>query len=102
MIFKLDDEMIEGLVLEIISRSEDGNYGFEINQELNRYFNIDESRLFMVLQNLARKNLIEMDDRYPNGKKRRYYKINDSGLVVKDKLHDEWSKFKQGISSIIN
>lgn len=102
MIFKLDDDVIAGLVLEIIAHKPDGGYGFEINQELNRYFKVDESKLFLVLKELARKNLIVTDDRYPNGKKRRYYQISDNGLAVKDRLRDEWEQFKQGISSIIN
>ena len=83
--------ILEGCVLEIISRRE--TYGYEITRELNSlgFSEIVEGTVYTILVRLEKNTLVDNVKRPSEiGPARKFYRLNENG---KKELHDFWSRW---------
>jgi DNA-binding PadR family transcriptional regulator len=88
--------VLEGCVLEIISRRE--TYGYEITRELNAlgFSDVVDGTVYTILVRLEKNGLVDIEQRQSNkGPPRKFFRLNDAG---KAELESFWRKW-QFISS---
>lgn len=72
--------VLEGCVLEIISRGE--TYGYEITQQLRElgFSDVVEGTVYTITMRLEKNNLVEMEKKPSTmGPPRKFYKLNKEG-----------------------
>lgn len=83
--------VLEGCVLEIISRKE--TYGYEITRQLNvlGFTDIVEGTVYTILLRLEKNNFVDIEKKPSDmGPPRKFYKLNSIG---KDELQKFWIKW---------
>ncbi|MEG0365621.1 MAG: PadR family transcriptional regulator [Coprobacillus sp.] len=83
--------VLEGCVLEIISRKE--TYGYEITQKLNSlgFKDVVEGTVYTILIRLEKNNLVNTIKRPSDmGPPRKFYSLNDEGYAELQKFWDKW------------
>ncbi len=91
--------VLEGCVLEIISRGE--TYGYEITQQLRElgFTDVVEGTVYTITMRLEKNNLVDIEKkRSTKGPPRKFYTLNDKG---KQELESFWKKW-DFISSKMN
>ena len=90
--------VLEGCVLEIISRKE--AYGYEITRQLNEmgFTEVVEGTVYTILLRLERNRLVEIEKK-PSamGPPRKFYALNDAG---REELRLFWEKWEFLASTI--
>lgn len=90
--------VLEGCVLEIISREE--TYGYEITRRLNAlgFTDVVEGTVYTILVRLERNKLVNME-RKPSelGPPRKFYALNDAG---REELRLFWERWEFVASKI--
>lgn len=84
--------VLEGCVLEIISRNE--IYGYEITRQLNRlgFTEVVDGTVYTILVRLEKNGLVEITKRPSEiGPPRKFYKLNDAG---REELQLFWGKWE--------
>lgn len=84
--------VLEGCVLEIISRRE--TYGYDITRRLNElgFTDVVEGTVYTILVRLEKKRLVEVEKRPSEiGPPRKFYTLNDAG---RRELHAFWEKWE--------
>ncbi|WP_409296815.1 PadR family transcriptional regulator [Peribacillus sp. SCS-26] len=91
--------VLEGCVLEIISRGE--TYGYDITQQLRKlgFTDVVEGTVYTITMRLEKNNFVDFE-RKPStmGPPRKFYKLNTAG---KEQLEAFWKKW-DFVSSKIN
>lgn len=83
--------VLEGCVLEIISRKE--TYGYEITRELNAlgFEDVVEGTVYTILVRLEKNKLVETVKKPSDmGPPRKFYTLNQEGQEVLVKFWDKW------------
>ena len=83
--------MLEGCVLEIISRKK--TYGYEITRRLNAlgFTDVVEGTVYTILVRLERNKLVEIEKKPSDmGPPRKFYTLNDAGRGELRKFWDKW------------
>ncbi|WP_309252420.1 PadR family transcriptional regulator [Paenibacillus spongiae] len=91
--------VLEGSVLEIISRQE--TYGYEITRRLNAlgFTDVVEGTVYTILIRLEKNKLVEITKKPSDmGPPRKFFSINDAG---REELRRFWEKW-EFVSSKIN
>lgn len=91
--------VLEGCVLEIISRKE--TYGYEITRQLNAlgFTDVVEGTVYTILIRLEKNNLVEITKKPSDmGPPRKFFAINDAG---REELRKFWGKW-EFVSSKMN
>jgi DNA-binding PadR family transcriptional regulator len=91
--------LLEGCVLEIISRKE--TYGYEITRQLNAlgFTDVVEGTVYTILVRLEKNKLVDVEKKPSDmGPPRKYYALNDAG---REELKRFWEKW-EFVSSKIN
>lgn len=91
--------VLEGCVLEIISRQE--TYGYEITRQLNTlgFKDVVEGTVYTILIRLEKNKLVEITKRPSDmGPPRKFFAINDAG---REELRRFWEKW-EFVSSKMN
>ncbi|WP_102028733.1 PadR family transcriptional regulator [Salirhabdus sp. Marseille-P4669] len=91
--------VLEGCVLEIISRGE--TYGYEITQHLRElgFTDVVEGTVYTITMRLEKKNLVNIEKKPSNiGPPRKFYTLNAAG---QEQLELFWKKW-DFVSSRIN
>ena len=94
--------LLEGCVLNIISRGE--TYGYEITSVLGRngFEFINEASVYTVLMRLTKKGLIRSEIRESlKGPKRKYFFITDEGTIFLNQFEKDWKNVSKNISNIL-
>ena len=90
--------VLEGCVLEIISRKE--TYGYEITRQFNEmgFTEVVEGTVYTILLRLERNRLVEIEKK-PSavGPPRKFYALNDAG---REELRLFWEKWEFLASTI--
>lgn len=85
------------MVLNFVRRSD--TYGYEIVNEITKYYEINEKTVYPILHRLMKQGYLNSYTvKSPDGPSRKYYHITDEG---QDKLANEIVEFKQ-FTSLIN
>lgn len=91
--------VLEGCVLEIISRGE--TYGYEITQQLRKlgFTDVVEGTVYTITMRLEKHNLVDIEKKPSTiGPPRKFYRLNEAG---RDKLKNFWTKW-DFVSSKLN
>lgn len=83
--------VLEGCVLEIISRSE--TYGYEITKQLNAlgFTDVVEGTVYTILVRLEKNKLVDIQKKPSDmGPPRKFYLLNDAG---RDELAQFWRRW---------
>jgi PadR family transcriptional regulator, regulatory protein PadR len=101
---ELKRELIRGAgpvaVLQLLCRRE--MYGYELADALSRRTDnvlaLGQSTLYPLLYSLEAKRLVESRwVELPTGRKRRYYRITDSGIAVLEVQRAQWQELFQAM-----
>ena len=100
MVFNTGAALLDAIVLAVVSREEEGTYGYKITQDVRKAIDISESTLYPVLRRLQKDECLEVYDRQYDGRNRRYYKVTDKGAVMLELYRSEWLKYSKKITDI--
>ncbi len=83
--------VLEGCVLEIISRKE--TYGYEITRQLNAlgFADVVEGTVYTILIRLEKNRLVEITKKPSDmGPPRKFFTLNDAGLEELKRFWEKW------------
>lgn len=101
MIFNTGAALLDAIVLAVVSREEEGTYGYKITQDVREAIDISESTLYPVLRRLLKEGCLETYDMAIDGRNRRYYRITESGRLQLNLYRSEWYGYSVKISRIL-
>ena len=81
MVFNTGAALLDAVVLAVVSREEEGTYGYKITQDVREVLEVSESTLYPVLRRLKKDGCLEVYDKQYGGRNRRYYKITEKGMA---------------------
>ncbi|MDD3393243.1 MAG: PadR family transcriptional regulator [Anaerotignum sp.] len=100
MIFNTRAALLDAIVLAVVSKNSEGNYGYKIGRDVREAINISESTLYPVLRRLEKDDCLEVYNMECAGRNRRYYKVTTEGLVQLKSKYKEWKSYSQKINKI--
>ena len=83
--------ILEGCVLEIISKRE--TYGYDITKKLNNlgFTDVVEGTVYTILLRLEKNNLVNVEKKSSEvGPQRKFYSLNDAGHIELNKFWKKW------------
>ena len=99
MYYLISALLIECIILSVVDVKD--SYGYEISQSVKKVAMIKESTLYPILKKLEQNEfLITYDEEYA-GRKRKYYKITESGKTQLKFLKSEWISYRDEIDNIV-
>ena len=87
-------------MLAVVSREDEGTYGYKITQDVRKAIDVSESTLYPVLRRLQKGEYLEVYDRQFDGRNRRYYKVTESGRTQLAMYQKEWKEYSGKISKL--
>lgn len=100
MVFNTGAALLDAIVLAVVSRENEGTYGYKITQDVRRVIDVSESTLYPVLRRLQKDECLEVYDRQFDGRNRRYYKVTSRGMAQLGLYKAEWKIYIQKINEI--
>lgn len=100
MVFHTGAALLDAIVLSVVSRDEEGTYGYKITQEIRQAIELSESTLYPVLRRLQKDECLEVYDRECAGRNRRYYKLTEKGRLQLNLYEGEWRHYSDKITGI--
>ena len=100
MVFNTGAALLDAIVLAVVSREEEGTYGYKITQDVRKALEVSESTLYPVLRRLQKDECLEVYDRQFDGRNRRYYKVTDKGMIQLNLSRDEWKSYTSKINEL--
>ncbi len=90
----MDTQLKRGLleICVLAAIKNEDSYGYKIIRDIKPYLTISESTLYPILKRLHMSGMISEYSIEHNGRLRKYYHINDSGLDRLEEFDDEWQK----------
>ena len=102
MIFNTGAALLDAIVLAVVSRDEEGTYGYKITQDVRKAIEVSESTLYPVLRRLQKDDCLQVYDRECGGRNRRYYKLTPAGEAQLRLYSDEWKSYSRKISALFS
>ena len=100
MVFNTGAALLDAVVLAVVSREEEGTYGYKITQDVRKAIEVSESTLYPVLRRLQKDECLEVYDMQYDGRNRRYYKITPKGSAQLNLYRGEWKVYSSKISEL--
>lgn len=100
MVFNTGAALLDAIVLAVVSKEEEGTYGYKITQDVRRAIEVSESTLYPVLRRLQKEGYLVVYDRECGGRNRRYYRITDIGNQKLTEYRREWEEYSSKISEL--
>ena len=60
MVFNTGAALLDAIVLAVVSKEEEGSYGYKITQDVRRVLDVSESTLYPVLRRLRNEGCLEV------------------------------------------
>lgn len=102
MVFNTGAALLDAIVLAVVSREDEGTYGYRITQDVRRVIDVSESTLYPVLRRLQKDDCLEVYDRQFDGRNRRYYKVTSRGMAQLNLYRSEWKAYTKKINAIFD
>lgn len=102
MVFNTGAALLDAIVLAVVSKEEEGTYGYKITQDVRRAIEVSESTLYPVLRRLQKEDYLFVYDRECGGRNRRYYQITDTGKEKLLEYRREWEEYSANITSLFS
>ena len=100
MVFNTGATLLDAIVLAVVSKEEEGTYGYKITQDVRRAIEISESTLYPVLRRLQKDGYLLVYDRECGGRNRRYYQITEAGEEKLGEYRNAWEAYSANITSL--
>lgn len=100
MVFNTGAALLDAIVLAVVSREQDGTYGYKITQDVRKVIEVSESTLYPVLRRLQKDDCLEVYDKQFDGRNRRYYKVTERGMAQLNLYQSEWKSYSAKINEI--
>ena len=100
MVFNTGAALLDAIVLSVVSRNQNGTYGYRITQDVRAVLDISESTLYPVLRRLQKDGCLAVHDEAFNGRNRRYYQITPAGRARLAELTAEWEAYTAKINKL--
>ena len=100
MIFNTGAALLDAIVLAVVSKDEQGTYGYKITQDVRTVLDVSESTLYPVLRRLQKDQCLEVYDMEYGGRNRRYYKLTGAGEAQLRLYQREWKSYSSKINSL--
>lgn len=100
MVFNTGAALLDAIVLAVVSKEEEGTYGYKITQDVRKAIEVSESTLYPVLRRLQKDQNLIVYDMECGGRNRRYYKITESGREKLTEYRREWEDYSSKISML--
>ena len=100
MSFTTGAALLDAVVLAVVSREEEGTYGYKITQDVRQVIELSESTLYPVLRRLLKEECLEVYDMECAGRNRRYYKVTEKGRLQLNLYESEWHRYSAKINKI--
>lgn len=102
MVFNTGATLLDAIVLAVVSKEEEGTYGYKITQDVRTAIDISESTLYPVLRRLQKDGCLVVYDRECGGRNRRYYRITEFGSEKLLEYRKEWEEYSFKISELFS
>lgn len=102
MVFNTGAALLDAIVLAVVSKDEEGTYGYKITQDVRKAIEVSESTLYPVLRRLQKYGCLEVYDRECGGRNRRYYKITGNGNERLTYYRKEWENYSSKITELFS
>ena len=102
MVFNIGAALLDAIVLAVVSREQQGTYGYKITQDVRKALDVSESTLYPVLRRLQKDECLEVYDMQYDGRNRRYYKVTEKGMAQLNLYHVEWNNYSRKISALFD
>lgn len=102
MVFNTGAALLDAIVLAVVSKEENGTYGYKITQDVRKTIEVSESTLYPVLRRLQKDACLEVYDVECLGRNRRYYKITDKGAEQLHRYRIEWKNYSSKITALFS
>ena len=101
MVFNTGAALLDAIVLAVVSKDEEGTYGYKITQDVRGAIEVSESTLYPVLRRLLKEECLAVYDLAIDGRNRRYYQITEKGRTQLNLYRSEWAIYSGKISRIL-
>ena len=102
MVFNTGAALLDAIVLAVVSKEEEGTYGYKITQDVRKAIEVSESTLYPVLRRLQKDEYLIVYDRECGGRNRRYYQITETGEEKLAEYRSEWESYSSKISELFS
>lgn len=100
MVFNTGATLLDAIVLAVVSRGEQGTYGYKITHDVRQVLDVSESTLYPVLRRLQKDECLEVYDMEFAGRNRRYYKLTEKGEAQLRLYRIEWKSYAAKINEL--
>ena len=100
MVFNTGAALLDAIVLAVVSREQEGTYGYKITQDVRRVLDVSESTMYPVLRRLQKDECLEVYDMQFDGRNRRYYKVTEKGMAKLNLYKVEWKNYTRKITEM--
>ena len=100
MVFNTGAALLDAIVLAVVSKEEEGTYGYKITLEVRGVLDVSESTLYPVLRRLKKDDCLETYDMAYAGRNRRYYKLTEKGTAQLNLYKVEWKNYSSKITRL--
>ena len=100
MVFNTGAALLDAIVLAVVSREQEGTYGYKITQDVRRVLDVSESTMYPVLRRLQKDEWLEVYDMQFDGRNRRYYKVTEKGMAQLTLYKVEWKNYTRKITEM--
>jgi Predicted transcriptional regulators len=100
MVFNTGAALLDAIVLAVVSKEQEGTYGYKITQEVRQVIELSESTLYPVLRRLQKDECLSVYDMECAGRNRRYYKVTEKGMAQLGLYRSEWKRYSAKISTM--
>lgn len=100
MVFNTGAALLDAIVLAVVSKDEEGTYGYKITQDVRKAIEVSESTLYPVLRRLQKDGCLLVYDVECGGRNRRYYRITEEGRKKLEEYRNEWQEYSTNITKL--
>ena len=100
MVFNTGAALLDAIVLAVVSREQEGTYGYKITQDVRKVIDISDSTLYPVLRRLQKDQCLMVYDLECAGRNRRYYKVTEKGMAQLNLYKVEWKNYTRKITEM--
>ena len=100
MVFNTGAALLDAIVLAVVSKDEEGTYGYKITQDGRKAIEVSESTLYPVLRRLQKDGCLLVYDVECGGRNRRYYRITEEGRKKLEEYRNEWQEYSTNITKL--
>ena len=92
--FNTGAALLDAIVLAVVSKEQQGTYGYKITQDVRQALEVSESTLYQ------KDGCLEVYDMQFDGRNRRYYKVTKRGEEQLEMYRKEWKSYSEKICKI--